>query len=139
MSFNCTTDNCLSKKGPYKCDICMRLFCDDHILVLKKTSDLLYNEKVYEALLENPTIRLMVAQHVFYVCKDCIALAELKEIDDFSDDDIFLLINRDFITDSADEYFFRRITGEGRDPHIFDFGIKMIKDLIKKLKEEKLC
>ena len=133
----CCIENCGSRKGPWNCTICGRDFCDDHILVLETDSMYsLYNDKIYDALLSNPTIQFMVKQNVKYVCKDCISLAELKEIDDVEDGDIPLLINRDFITDTSEDYFFRRISGGGRDPHIFDFGVRMLKELVDKIKKE---
>ncbi len=135
----CCVENCEKRKGPWACTICGRDFCSDHILTLETdTMYQEYNDKVCDALMVNPTIQLMVKEHIKYVCKDCLSLAELKEIDDVEEEDIALLINRDFITDKADDYFFRRISGEGRDPHIFDFGVKMIKELVEKIKKEEL-
>jgi hypothetical protein len=92
---------CKTKKPLWECDICMRAFCDEHIMDLSHVRDDL-------GIRENKTINLMYEQHARMVCYDCMSLAELKEIDDTQTVDLPLLINRFFITDRADAYYYRR-------------------------------
>jgi hypothetical protein len=129
----CAVDDCTKEKGFWECDICMRRFCGDHILDLDILPRISYNK--YRSP-ENATVRTMTDNNVRMVCYDCLSLAELKEVDDIPDEDLPLSINKYFITDRADKYYFHRATGGKRDPHIFDFGLKIIKDLVAKIKED---
>ena len=59
-------------------------------------------------------LKELIKEGVRGVCLECIVTAELKEIEDTPDDNLPLLINRDFITYDAYNYYCSRVTGGKR-------------------------
>ena len=125
----CSQEGC-SFTVSWECDVCMRNFCEGHV------RDLHWVRDIPEIAEGSKTLENLLKFNVRTVCHDCMALGELKEIEDISYDQLPLLINRAFLTETAQDYYFHRVTGEKSDPHLFDFGLKLIKDLVKKIKEQ---
>ena len=127
MKKACSIKGCDSKtSSPYECDICMRPVCVGHHVMID--SD--YFEQ------KPPLLKDAIEHNVRGICLECLLIAELKEIDSTPTEDLPLLINRRFIMVEAQNYYNALVTGEKRDPHILDFFMDIVKDLVKKIKEE---
>lgn len=125
----CSIKNCKNKASTvFCCDICTRHVCSDHHIMIDS-----YNLDDSQIPI---VLRNAIKQGVRGICVECLLIAELKEIEDTPEENLPLLINRNFITSEAYNYYCSRVSGEKRDKHIFDFFMDIIKDLVKKIKEE---
>jgi hypothetical protein len=127
----CSIKGCNTEATIWKCDTCYRPTCAHHYYIIDGfPKGFLPEEQIPVALKE------LIKEGVRGVCLECIVTAELKEIEDTPDDNLPLLINRNFMTNEAYSYYCSRVSGEKRDPHVFDFLMDIVKGLVKKIKEE---
>jgi hypothetical protein len=122
----CSIKGCNNNATIRNCDTCYRPICEEHYYILNGFPE----EQIPVAIKET------IKEGVKGVCLECIITAELKEIEDTPDDNLPLLINNNFITHEAYSYYCSRVSGEKRDPHVFDFLMNIVKGLVKKIKEE---
>jgi hypothetical protein len=124
----CSIKNCEHVASIYLCDICNRPICVPHHVLIDPN---LLNKNQIPVILKDA-----IKQGVRGICIECLLVAELKEIEDTPEENLPLLINRNFITYEAYNYYCSRVSGEKKDEHIFDFFKDIIKNLVKKIKEE---